>query len=306
VTVASACAELASAQCAGLQSCSAVLLEARYGTVAACETRTAEGCVNALGAPSTGNSASISAACARTYPTWSCADLLGNVSPSAACAQARGALNVGAPCAFAAQCATGFCAIAPSSACGTCADLPSAGDSCADLTSCGQGLVCFAGSRVCGTLGGAGSPCAAAAPCGAHLSCIGADAARGTSGVCQTSASLVGSTCDPTLATGPGCDYDDGLACDGQSKVCEPFSVSLAGGPCDTQDHELAVCGASGTCSTSAPGNTGTCSAAAADGQPCTTSGAGGPACLPPSRCIATGTGGATGTCQQDGATTCP
>jgi len=299
-----ACTDLANAQCAELESCSPVLLQTRYGSVATCESRLTASCEHALAASSTGNSAQRAEACAQAYPTWSCLAYLGGVDLPAACTPPTGALAIGAGCAFAAQCTTGFCAIPPHSACGTCATAPQAGDTCANISSCGASLECLSGSKVCGTLGTAGAICGKTEPCGAHLSCIGASAAN-PKGTCQPSATVVGSACDPTLTKGPGCDFDSALVCNGQSKSCEPLTISPGGGPCNVEDHQFTACAASGTCSTSDAGATGTCTTAAADGSPCSTTGVG-PGCIPPARCISASTDPTNGICQDDGATSCP
>jgi hypothetical protein len=299
-----ACAALSTAECAKLEGCSSVLMETRYGSVAICQTRLDESCTTALAAPSTGNSAEQAAACAEAYPTWSCLDYLGNVNLPAACAQKPGSLPNGSACAFAAQCTTGFCALPPNAACGMCAPQPATGDSCLDLSTCGQRLLCFAASKVCGTLGASGGSCSSDAPCGPHLSCIGANDTKGVLGKCEASAGLAGAACDPTLVTGPGCDYDGDLTCNAKSKVCEPLTISPGGGPCGAVSDQFAACTASGTCSTSVVGATGICRAAAADGQGCTTA-AGGPGCVPPARCIVTSSSSTNGTCQLDDSTAC-
>jgi hypothetical protein len=291
------CANVAMAECAKLETCSPLLMQTRYGSVSTCQTRLSATCANALDAPSTGNSPAQLDACLKVYGTWSCTDYIDNVNAPAACAQQKGKLASGAACAFPAQCETGFCAIRPHAVCGTCADAPKVGDSCADLTTCGEGLLCIASSKSCATLGTVGETCDADSPCGAHLSCIGANAAKATVGKCQTSVAKKGATCDPTNQTGPGCDFDAGFVCNSMSKECEPITVSPAGGPCDSDDHQFAVCSASGSCSASEAGALGTCTAAAVDGKACTTA-AKGPGCLVPARCILTTDGGTTGTCQ--------
>jgi hypothetical protein len=298
-----ACTALATANCAKLESCSSVLLQVRYGSVETCQTRFSESCATGLEAPSTGNNSNRVEACVQAYSAWSCADYLGTVTPSA-CAQVSGALPNGAPCAFPAQCSTGFCGVSPNTACGTCATPPKIGDSCADLTSCGPGLVCFQGSKVCGTFATLGDTCSDDAPCAAHLSCIGASSAKGTLGKCQASVAVAGAACDPTLLTGPGCDYDRSLTCNSQSRECAPLTISPAAGPCDSNNHQFAACAASGTCSTTQVDATGVCVAAAADGKACTTSGMG-PVCLPPARCIVTSGGSESGTCQMNDSTAC-
>src|SRR6202021_1004461 len=111
---------------------------------------------------------------------------------------------------------------------------------------------------------------------------------------------VAGSGCDPTGATAPGCDFDESLVCNGQSRQCEALVISPAGGACDVSNHQFTTCEASGTCSTAEAGATGTCIAAADDGAECSAAGVG-PACLPPARCIVATDGSTSGTCQPDG-----
>jgi len=299
-----ACANLAVAECAELETCSSVVMKLRYGTVTMCQARLTTSCARSLDAPSTGNTAKKVQACAEAYPTWACSDFLGNINLPAACAQPAGDVANGAACAFSAQCTTGFCAIAPHTACGTCGLPPKLGDSCASLSTCGQRLICLTSNRVCGTFGVLGAACSKDAPCGAHLSCVGADAAKGSPGTCQSSAGLAGAACDPTLVKGPGCDFDGGLVCNSLSKTCDTLAISAAGGACDFASHQIASCLASGACSTSEGGATGMCLSAAADGQTCSTTSAG-PGCMPPARCVVTSDASTSGTCEDDGTTAC-
>jgi hypothetical protein len=303
-SIAKACTDEAMAQCTELASCSNVLIGTRYGSASMCQTRVAESCVAGLMAPSTGNSAEQVEDCAQAYSSWACSDFLENMNVPAPCAQRMGSFANGAFCAFPGQCASGFCAIPEAETCGVCAPPPRAGDSCVNLSTCGQQLVCLLPARVCGTLGALDEACSNTAPCGPHLSCIGADQAKSILGKCQSSASAPGAACDPTLAKGPGCDFDSGLTCNAQSKLCEPLTVSPPGGPCNSFGHQFAACESSGTCSTSAAGVTGVCGAAAADGEACTT-GAGGPTCLPPARCIVAVSGSTSGTCQLPDSSAC-
>jgi hypothetical protein len=120
----------------------------------------------------------------------------------------------------------------------------------------------------------------------------------------MSSVTVAGGACDPTAATGPGCDFDESLVCNGKSKQCEALVVSPPGGVCDISNAQFSTCVASGTCSTDEAGVTGSCIAAAVDGAECSASGAG-PACVPPSRCVVTSDGATTGTCQPDGTATC-
>jgi hypothetical protein len=292
------CAAVAASECAKLESCSSLVLQSRYGSVATCESRTQEICENALSTPATGNTASQVSACAMAYAGWGCTDFLNAENTPKACIQPTGKLPNGMTCAFPGECTTGFCAIEPHAVCGACADVPKAGDSCANLTSCGQNLHCFAASKVCGEVAALAAQCDEDTPCGAHLSCIGAVAATHTQGTCQASAAK-GATCDPTLVNGPGCDFYAGLTCDVSSKQCVSITVSATGGACGLDDGSFATCGTSGTCSTSEAGAAGTCTVAAADGAACSTQSTG-PGCLWPARCITATETAMTGTCQKE------
>ncbi len=304
-SVTRACSDLATAQCTKLEECSSVILRIKYGSVGVCEARMTTLCMNALAAPSTGNDAVKTEACAQAFPSWACTDYFNTANPPAACAQPTGALANGSACAFPAQCVTGFCAVPLNEACGTCAPAPTPGDSCANLASCGtHDLVCLSPSRVCGTYGAAGAPCSASSACGAHLSCIGAQPAKGLPGRCETSMAQIGASCDPTFVKGPGCDYDAGLVCNGKSRRCEPISVSPESGPCDSVNDQYGPCASSGRCSTSEAGATGRCVAAAADGEPCSTTGVG-PGCLAGASCIVTSSGSTSGTCQISSSVKC-
>jgi hypothetical protein len=299
-----ACSDLATAECSKLEGCSSTIMEIRYGSVATCEARQLAICMNALAAPSTGNTASKTEACVEAYASWACTDYFNNVNSPAACAQPTGDIALGQACNFPAQCVTGFCAVPPNAACGTCAAAPSPDDSCANLTSCGPGLLCLSSARVCGTYGVANATCSAAAPCGAHLSCIGAEATKGIPGRCEPSTPLIGGACDPTFVKGPGCDYDDGLVCNSKSRHCERLTVSPAHGPCDSNDSQYAACSTSGICTTTLPAATGVCVPAAPDGKGCSTASTG-PGCLAPARCILSSGSSISGTCQVDTGTNC-
>jgi hypothetical protein len=302
-SVASACADLAAAQCAELSACASVLLQTRYGSTSTCESRLSASCARSLAAPHTGATPSQTEACAQAYAAWSCADYLANVDLPAACAPPIGEEATGGACAFAAECKTGFCALPPSAACGVCASPPTSGEPCSELTSCGRGLVCLP-SRVCGTLGLMGAACTQGAPCGPHLSCVGANSTKHTPGTCKAAVTVAGGACDPTAATVAGCDFDEGLVCNGASKQCEALVISPPGGVCDVSNHQFATCVASGTCSTAEAGAVGSCIPAADDGAECSATGVG-PACSPPARCIVPANGSASGTCQPDGVATC-
>jgi hypothetical protein len=302
LTNAQACMDRATAQCALVAQCSIYDLQIRYGTQDACVSGVTQNCINSLEAPSNGNNATLTEACAKAYPTWSCQDFEDNVNPPTACVQKSGTQAAGAACAFPGQCQSAFCAIPPTAACGTCAPLPTAGTSCAELTNCGSGLICDAKSSTCVAYGAMGASCGATAPCGFELSCVGASAKKGTMGTCQAAVLTVGGTCDATQATGPGCATSQGLTCNSMTKQCEKATFSAGGGACGVVDDQDAYCSAGGTCSAAA-GMAGTCTAAAATGGSCGGTNGG---CVTPERCIGgSGDSGSGGTCQVGSASTC-
>jgi hypothetical protein len=298
-----ACADSAHAKCTRLQTCSAADVETRYGDEQTCESREKRSCANALAAPGNGNNPTKTEACSQEYATWSCTDYLDTANVPAACKQASGSVADGAACAFAGQCASGFCAIVPGSACGTCGAPPSPGASCAQLTNCGQGLVCTFDTQVCVVYAASGAPCGKGAPCGAGLSCVGADAATATMGTCQAAVAASGATCDASQKTGPGCDRNLGLQCNSMSKQCATLTFGAGGQPCDDVNNQFTPCSASGQCSTTMGGMAGTCTAAAADGAACDVMA--GPPCLNPARCVVGSGGGTAGTCQLQSSTAC-
>jgi hypothetical protein len=288
-----ACGDSAHAQCTKLQTCSPLNLQTAYGDEATCETRLKTNCVNALAAPSTGNSSDKTEACAQAYAAYACTDYSNKTNIPTACAQATGSLANGAACSFPGQCLTGFCAIAPSGACGTCAAVPAQGASCANLTSCGPTLVCTSDTQVCTPYAALNAACGQGQPCGTGLSCV-APGGIGTPGTCQTAGAL-GATCDGTEKTGPACDTALGLYCDGQTKQCAQVTFAMAGQACGyvVDAGTLADC-LSGACVN------GQCMGRAADDGACTVpdGGAYNPTagCLPPARCVGT-------TCQLASAT---
>jgi hypothetical protein len=296
-----ACQDRATAECALMNKCRPTGIQTNYGTEAACVKGLEQNCENSLAAPSNGNNATVTEACAKAFPSWSCADFENDVNIPTACQQQMGSLASGSACAFPGQCTSGFCAIPPNTECGVCAALPAAGDSCAKLTTCGPGLNCVAKTQTCVKLAAKGDACGAGAPCGYELSCVGANATKGTQGTCQAAVETVGATCDPTLNKGAGCDLGAGLTCNTTTLKCAKVSVAATGKPCGTVDDQDALCSAGGTC-TAATGMAGTCIAPAAEGKTCAD--VGGTGCVAPQRCIGL-EGGASGTCEFNSAATC-
>lgn len=283
-----ACSDYVRAVCAKRESCSPTVQKERYGDEATCEAREKIGCAHGLGAPSTGDSPDRLEGCVAAYASWSCADWVNGVRP-AVCQTPAGSLADGAPCNFSAQCQSAFCGFAPGSGCGKCMALPKAGDSCANLTSCGPGLTCVSGTKTCQVRAAQNASCDKSHPCQVGLSCVGASAqAQGT---CQPSVATAGATCDPTASTGPGCFFDAGLYCDKNSKQCTAMPFAGNGQPCGDVSGVRTPCSGGAACVMAQGATSGTCVAAAADGDACDTQK--GPPCLAPVLCVvSSGTSG--------------
>ena len=292
-----ACGDNARAHCLRIEACSAEQMTTVYGDEGTCETRLKLLCLNSLAAPSAGNDAQKSEACALAYPSWSCTDYLDVTNPPAACAQAKGGLASGQPCGSPGQCQTGFCAIAPGSACGVCAPVPQPGASCAALTTCGQLLFCDAVSQLCTGFAPSGGACTRTQPCGAGLFCVGSTAT--TSGVCQPAVEQAGASCDPTGKTGAGCDRLAGLTCNSGTSQCATIQFAATGQACGTVSNQVGLCASAGTCMAAAGADASageTCVPTAPDGAACNL--VTGPFCRSPARCITSGDSGTEGTCQ--------
>ncbi len=288
-----ACNDLATAQCARLNSCSATSLQINYGSVPACEAQERELCKNRIAAPASGATPATAESCAQGYGHWACADYFNRVNTPAGCGTKIGKLASGKGCAFAAQCASSFCALPPGKACGVCAASPNLGDSCAELQACGQNQICTSDTQRCATYAVAGEACGIGAVCGDGLACVGSNTSTGATGTCVAAVSVAGAPCQTTAAPA-SCDRNLGLACNAVSKTCQTFVAAGAGQPCDNVDNQFAGCAAGGACSTSVPEATGTCVAAAANAAVCDV--VSGPRCLALSMCVVTS--GTSGTCQ--------
>jgi hypothetical protein len=287
-----ACSAYANAECAKLMSCtngSGVTRD--YGDLATCQTRLQLSCTLGAAAPSTGSTVAHIQGCTAAYANYDCADYLTN-NPPAACI-AMGTITSGAACAFAGQCASSYCINNKTTLCGTCGAAPITGTSCV-ASGCARQDECEARTETCVPYGAAQASCDNnTMPCGPHLSCIGNN--NGNPGTCMTSIATMGTACGGTLG---GCDGTIGLTCSGTTKTCVTEAYAANGQPCGTlSDGTFGSC-ATGECYTgdgiAQSGETGTCGAAAADGQPCDT--ALGPPCLTPARCIVV-SGGTSGSC---------
>ncbi len=286
-----ACDDLARARCAKLQSCSAQELATRDGDLATCTTREKASCLSGLAAPGTASTASTASACAAALTAASCGEFLAN-TPIPACAAKAGSLASGAPCGFASQCQTTFCAVPKGSVCGTCASVPKVGDSCATI-GCGPGLHCGKTSQTCLAFVARDGACDGDKVCDVGLGCVTAKGA--TAGTCQPLVAAEGAACEAREQTLPTCDRAAGLWCPSTGKCACVTGYAKGGEPCGLVDATSFFSCSSGACVVVTGGaGKGTCAAASAEGGPCDTEG-NGPSCIVGTRCKATG--GTTGTC---------
>ncbi len=319
-----ACNDQATAVCALRESCSPGYDNALlFGDQSTCVTRTAQTCINALGANGSTNTPTLIEACAASYPDEACADLFDD-NPTAACIK-TGTLANGSACGVNAQCSSSYCALTSTSVCGTCQTLPVAGAACATEVDCGRDLACATPTVAVGDAGIPAPQCAAWVtsgnscltgyhPCQSGLSCVGDDEATMTTGTCAASGATVGAPCDGSRKTMAGCANDFGFVCIPTAKgsavgTCQKISLVGASVACgDIGSMPItgfADCSDSGLCKkASATATSGTCVAAAADGASCDSDPLVGPPCQSPAKCVPTGTGTA-GTCTVPNASTC-
>jgi hypothetical protein len=305
-----ACADSAAARCAQRATCTnSVGITKVYGDMATCLAREKLSCTNALAAKGTGNTPDRVEQCVAALKTESCADYLSGNIP-AACVN-TGTLADAAGCAFAGQCSSTYCTGLTNAACGTCGEPVASGGDCTNGGTCARGQTCFTtpGSMgmamSCITEGVAGASCTRSMPCAAGLSCVGM-MTMGATGMCMPAGTAVGTACDPTSRTAPGCDRSVGLFCNATSKTCTAVTFAANGAACGVgSDGNLIDCTA-GVCYGSVIGGAmpmmGTCKADAADGAACDTTN--GPGCISPARCV-TASGSTAGTCQLSDATKC-
>jgi hypothetical protein len=304
-----ACKDSAHATCDKMESCAPNNLKAAYGDVSTCETRLKAQCLDGLSAPSTGNTAKKTEACAQAFADFACTDYRDKANTPVPCLPTHGSVADGEPCQYGPQCQSGFCAIVPGDACGKCASAPRQGDSCAQLTSCGSQWTCTSDTFVCASPLPLGQACGAGQPCGAGLSCV-APGGAGTAGKCMSAGTSEGMACDRSEKTGPGCDNALGLYCNAKTKQCASTTYAGDGEACgyDSSNGTQVNC-MSGECvgANAAKMQLGTCAARAKDNGACTVPDAGASApssgCIPTARCVASS--GTMGTCRAPAAASC-
>jgi hypothetical protein len=270
VTAQQACADNATAYCMQLSTCAAFLITTQYGDELTCEARQAPGCLDALAAPGTGWTGANLEACVTARSALDCtAFLYGKPAPKACLITG---LFTSQSCLYDAQCGTGYCRIASGASCGNCVQLGDTGAPCTTSADCDGNLLC-AGSGTCQPPASATSACSMTVPCEQGLHCLG--------GTCTAPGGL-GATC-AAANDGADCDYNQGVYCDGTTKMCTAYAVAQAG---DTCGGALpTVCAGDATCFQSL------CVAPADDGSACNAMS--GLNCMPPSSCLG-GDGGMT------------
>jgi len=163
----------------------------------------------------------------------------------AACKTDPGTVATGAACGDDAQCDSTFCARTPDATCGICQPPTSAGSACV-RNSCSAGTVCPAGQSKCIT--------------------------------------PVAGKVDDACTAQEQCDLAHAVGCNVGAGKCLALTAASSGacGANSIFPTSYAVCPASGTCSAPLGGR---CSAAAKDGDACSTADTG-THCLPPARCV--------------------
>lgn len=290
-----ACAQLATAKCMKLMTCSPTDLTRRFVDIGTCETREALACTDEQGAVDTAANPGQALMCGDAITASSCTDFLGASAP-AACLPPMGPGAGG--CAFGAQCDTSFCAVGANAICGECRATPVVGTSCA-TSSCGSGLICAPGNKLCVMPGVANAQCNQTAPCGNGFTCVGTT--NNTPGRCQPEITALDGQCDVRHNQRADCSTDDGLACSGNTNRCVALGLAQAGGKCDFVNNVKTVCTGGAACIEANGATVGTCVAPAGDGSACDTSK--GPDCLTPARCVPTS--GTAGTCELPGLLVC-
>jgi hypothetical protein len=288
-----ACTDLATARCGALMTCSSADLQRRWPDADTCEAREKLACMDSLAAPETAATPTTMKDCADALAEEACPAFLSGDMPPTACLPQHGPRAAGAPCAFAAECASGFCSVADDALCGTCAAAPAPGASCA-TSGCGPTITCVKSTMLCQIPGAATAACSKDLPCEAGLACVGATTTA--MGTCQAEVTTQDAACDPKRMTGPDCSAAAGLTCDTQTMTCVQQPLAAANQPCGLIGTTRTACSGGATCVIPQGEQMGLCVAPAADGGACNTDS--GPDCETPAKCVS-------GTCQLPGSMSC-
>lgn len=286
-----ACVIYASAECAKLDSCVLHGVANRYGDPATCLARLTAGCEANAGTHDSATTTGSLEGCANALPGAACGDF--ERDTIALCAPAQGTLATGDACAFSSQCSSTFCQLVAGTLCGTCQPLTTIGASCA-TTDCSRGYVCVASTKTCQAPSAEGTACGDTEPCGFALTCV--TASGSTMGTCQATGTAVGAACDPRHETGPGCDQQAGLVCDGATGMCIELTYAGAGQPCGNVSGTEIACDGASVCFGVSGTTPGMCKALVKEGSACDPTS--GPTCMSPARCVGPGLPTNPGTCQ--------
>ncbi len=269
---ASDCTGATQVLCEHINACFPDLVQAFWGSVAECASRSKLSCEADLAAPGAATTPAQIGACASAYSKQSC-DLLFSGSEPEEC-NVPGTRNDGEPCGVDTQCKSTNCKI-NSGECGACAPRVAAGGSCDVDDDCDANLTCANG--VCATPVPAGGACATTDQCLRSLLCKNGTCAKG---------GAAGAPCEPQQQ---GCASFQGLYCDPESKVCAAASWAKVGEACGLVGGKYVACQQSNCYN-------GTCAEYAADGAACNDET--GPDCLQPASCV-------NGTCKLPSAASC-
>lgn len=259
------CTAYTAATCGKMQQCWPWLLQASYGDLQTCESRSAALCANVLTAKGTSWTPDKIESCAKALPGISCDVWWNSVAP--ACDPGPGQLANGASCIDKSQCQGGTCLQGASAGCGQCASVSPVGGDCAASAECVPGAACSPEGK-CVAPVGLGETCDASHPCSINLRCH--------EGKCASLVGL-GETCDPA---GFDCNFFQGLACDPSSKTCKSVKLASDGERCGLVDGDLTACRSGAVCS---PEKT-TCIPHIPDGAACGAQSES--QCQPPATCI--------------------
>ncbi|HEY5375945.1 MAG TPA: hypothetical protein VIK01_19835 [Polyangiaceae bacterium] len=197
-------------------------------------------------------------ACAETYKTFPCAQLLAGDIPSCVTAGTRAA---GQSCSFPSQCSSLSCTIDNGSKCGLCAIAGPAGADCSVAgVVCNDGLRCNA-AQVCEVI-----PPSTRYTAKEGQPCTIADGCADTSLFCQTNAATPVCTKYPTLGMScadSGTCFGESYCQNGQTCVALPAIGEPCAGVAGTSGSGL--CAKNATCAA-----TGMCVAKSSIGAPCT------------------------------------
>jgi hypothetical protein len=261
------CDQGAEALCSRMFDCMKALYTLSYGTVANCKATVATSCNRSYTAAGQGWQPADLSACANSYYSLSCGDILSSDGSSIGdCREHPGAFVDGADCILSSQCQSLYCknANATAGTCGTCVARVAEGAACDETSMCQAGQLCVqtaAGSATysCAKRQPLGANCDTSHPCAQRTTCL--------NGTCSSLVGL-GGACDATTGGGE-CDYYEALRCNSTTGRCEAMTNASLGESCGMFDGSYKTCAYGSSCLASSTGAASLCVAKAATGQAC-------------------------------------